>query len=212
MWRLPNTQAQLLIAFNWGLSLCFSILDNNKKTPDAKIKFPTAIDLHKWLVALVKPENPWYYESSKCAPQYALKHLREAWDRCFNKTAGEPNFKKKGRDDSFTLDGTIKVIDHCKIQVPVIGVLKTYERLPVGYNPKSVTISRIADRWFISFKIEVEPTATDATGAVGIDLGLLRFATLSTGEEISSPRPYKYLERQLAKLQWRNRHKELYFN
>jgi putative transposase len=197
-------------AYNWGLSLCFSILEHNKNTLEAKIKFPTAIDLHKWLVALVKPENPWYYQSSKCAPQYALKHLREAWDRCFNKSAGSPNFKKKSRGDSFTLDGTIKVIDHRKIQVPVIGVLKTYERLPFGYKPKSTTISRQADRWFISFKIEVEPTTTNAIGAVGIDLGLLRFATLSNGEEIESPRPYKQLELELAKLQWRNRHKELH--
>ena len=38
-------------AYNWGLALCKSILDNNKVNPEEKIKFPTAIDLHKWLVA-----------------------------------------------------------------------------------------------------------------------------------------------------------------
>ncbi len=209
--RLAQHAGTARHAYNWGLALCQQILVHNQANPKEKIKFPTAIDLHKWLVALVKPEFPWYYESSKCAPQYALKHLREAWDRCFCKIAGQPNFKKKGRDHSFTLDGTIKVIDHRKIQVPVIGVLKTYECLPFGYKPKSITISRFADKWFISFKIEVEPKPTDATDiAVGIDLGLLRFATLSNGEEIESPRPYKQLERQLTKLQWCNRHKELH--
>ncbi len=209
--RLAQHAGTARHAYNWGLALCQKILAQNIANPEEKINFPTAIDLHKWLVALVKPEFPWYYESSKCAPQYALKHLREAWDRCFSKTAGQPNFKKKGRDDSFTLDGTIKVIDHRKIQIPVIGVLKTYERLPFGCKPKSVTISRFADRWFISFKIEVEPKPTGTTDiAVGIDLGLLRFATLSNGEEIESPRPYKQLEHQLAKLQWHNRHKELH--
>jgi putative transposase len=197
-------------AYNWGLALCQQILAHNARHPEEKIKFPTAIDLHKWLVALVKPEFPWYYESSKCAPQYALRHLREAWDRCFNKIAGQPNFKKKGKGDSFTLDGTIKVIDHRKIQAPVIGVLKTYERLPFGYKPKSVTISRQADKWFISFKIEVESSPTGSTSAVGVDLGLLRFATLSNGEEIDAPRPYKQLELNLAKLQWRNRNKKLH--
>jgi len=55
-------------AWNWGLGLTRAILDNNKSKPNDKIKFPTAIDLHKWLVALVKPSNPWYYEVSKCAP------------------------------------------------------------------------------------------------------------------------------------------------
>ena len=51
-------------AWNWGLSLTKKILDNNRENSNAKIKFPTSIDLHKWLVALIKPEYPWYYEVS----------------------------------------------------------------------------------------------------------------------------------------------------
>jgi putative transposase len=35
-------------AWNWGLGLTKQILDHNKANPDSKIKFPTAIDLHKW--------------------------------------------------------------------------------------------------------------------------------------------------------------------
>ncbi|MFH7025559.1 MAG: helix-turn-helix domain-containing protein [Heteroscytonema crispum UTEX LB 1556] len=97
-------------AWNWGLALTKQILDHNKANPDSKIKFPTAIDLHKWLVALVKSENAWYYECSKSTPQQALMALREAWKRCFNKTAGVPKFKKKGKRDSFTLEGTVKVL------------------------------------------------------------------------------------------------------
>lgn len=116
-------------AWNWGLALTKQILDHNKVNADAKIKFPTAIDLHKWLVALVKPENQWYYECSK-STQQALMALREAWKRCFHKNSGVPRFKKKGRRDSFTLEGTIKILASNKIQVPVIGVIKTYERLP----------------------------------------------------------------------------------
>lgn len=51
-------------AWNWGLDLTKQILDHNRDNPEDKIKFPTAIDLHKWLVNLVKPECPWYYEVS----------------------------------------------------------------------------------------------------------------------------------------------------
>lgn len=72
-------------AYNWGLGLCLGILDHNRLHPDKKMKFPTAIDLHKWLVAIVKPENSWYYEVSKCAPQYALKALREGFAKWFSK-------------------------------------------------------------------------------------------------------------------------------
>jgi putative transposase len=112
------------------LWLTKNILDHNKAHPDKKLKFPTAIDLHKLLVVLVKSENPWYYQRSKSTPQQALMALRQAWKRCFNKTAGVPRFKKKGIRDSFTLEGTVKILGDKKIQVPVIGILKTYERLP----------------------------------------------------------------------------------
>ena len=223
--KLNNSQRILLSkhagtarhAWNWGLGLTKQILDNNKANPSDKIKFPTAIDLHKWLVALVKPSNPWYYEVSKCAPQYALRQLREAWDRCFKKVSGVPTledsltlryrFKKKGRKDSFTLEGSMKV-EHFKVKVPVIGWLKTHERLPPGVAPKSVTISRHADRWFISFKIEVEPTVTPKSVAcVGVDLGINSLATLSTGEEFKGAKSYKKYELKLARLQYLLRHK-----
>jgi len=139
-------------AWNWGLRYPAQILDNNQANPNEKIKFPSAIDLHKWLVALVKPENPWYFEVSKCAPQYALRDLRIAWDKCFKKVSLAPKFKKKGRSDSFELDGTIKIRDARRIQVPKLGVLRTYEELPL-FPVKNITISRTADRWFISFGI-----------------------------------------------------------
>lgn len=47
-------------AWNWGLALTKNILDHNKANPEDKLKFPSAVDLHKLLVAMVKPECPWY--------------------------------------------------------------------------------------------------------------------------------------------------------
>ena len=191
--KLNNVQRTLLVkhsgtarhAWNWGLALTLGILDNNKVDPRNKIKFPTAIDLHKWLVALVKPKNPWYYECSKCVGQFALKDLRTAWNRCFNKLSSTPKFKKKGKHDSFTLDGTIKVVNHFKVQLPRIGVLRTYERLPYGFKPKSATISRQADKWFISWKVDTEVQSQDQDlPLVGVDLGVKNLATLSTGKVI----------------------------
>ena len=193
-------------AWNWGLSLTKQILDHNQNNPQEKIKFPTAIDLHKWLVALVKPEKQWYYECSKSAPQEALRNLRKSWDRCFQKISGVPRFKKKGKHDSFTLEGTVKIVSNNKIQVPKLGILKTYERLP-QVQPKSVTISRQADRWFISFRIEIESKTSSLDSAVGVDLGVKNLATLSTGEVIAGAKSYKKYEYKLRRLQWLNRHK-----
>jgi putative transposase len=212
----PNKQQLILLsqnagtarhAWNWGLDLTKQILDHNKSNREEKIKFPTGIDLHKWLVALVKPEHPWDYESSKCSPQYALKALAQAWQRCFKKQAGVPKFKKKGRNDSFTLDGSIHV-DHRKVKVPKIGWLKTFERLPQGIKPKSVTISRQANRWFISFKIEVDLQPTNKiVDVVGVDLGIKNLATLSTGEVFEGAKSYRYYEKKLSRMQWLNRRK-----
>ncbi|WYL95390.1 MAG: RNA-guided endonuclease TnpB family protein [Gloeotrichia echinulata IR180] len=193
-------------AWNWGLALTKQILDHNKANPEYKIKFPTAIDLHKWLVALVKSEKEWYYECSKSTPQQALMALREAWKRCFHKTAGVPKFKKKGKRDSFTLEGTVKIIGSNKIQVPVIGVLKTYERLPQVLT-KSCTISRQADRWFISFRFDVEQQDLGNRSIVGVDLGVKELAILSTGEVFLGAKSYKEYEAKLSRMQWLNRHK-----
>jgi putative transposase len=199
-------------AWNIGHKAILEILEHNKNHPESKLKFPSAIDLHKWLVAAIKPDYPWYYEVSKCAPQYALRYLVDAWKRCFEKIASRPRFKRKGKQDSFTLDGTIKITDHYQMQVPKIGKIKTYERLPLGYTPKSVTISRRADRWFISFKLELELSTHSHTDVIGVDLGILNFATVSNGQVFDSPKPLKKLGKKLGKLQWRNRNKVLHSN
>ena len=195
-------------AWNWGWWLTKNILGHNKAHPNEKLKFPTAIDLHKLLVALVKSENPWYYQCSKSTPQQALMALREAWKRCFNKTAGVPRLKKKGIRDSFTLEGTVKILGNNKIQVPIIGILKTYEKLPQVLT-KSCTISRQASRWFISFRFDVAQQESCQTSVVGVDLGIKALATLSTGEVIAGAKSYKKYAVKLSRMQWLNSHKTI---
>lgn len=194
-------------AWNWGLGITLGILEHNKTNPDNKIKFPTGIDLHKWLVALVKPENQWYYESSKCAPQNALRNLALAWRRCFKKASKRPRFKRKGRDDSFTLDGAIK-LEPFRVKLPCIGWVRSFERLPHNIKPKSVTISRKADRWFVSLSFETSPYFTPKTvDIVGVDLGVKSLATLSTSEVFEGAKSYRKLESKLSRLQGLNRRK-----
>lgn len=194
-------------AWNWGLELCKKILDYNQENPDEKLIFPSAIDLHKLLVKWVKAENSWYYEVSKTSPQYALKHLSIAFSDFFKKKTingrqvGFPRFKRKGKHDSFTLEGTIKV-EHQALQLPRLGILKTYERLPQGLTPKTAVISRTAQRWFVSFSYEtdIKPLNQDRL-AVGVDLGVKTLATLSSGETFANPQPYRTAERRLKRLQ-----------
>nr|MBA3923950.1 transposase [Nostocaceae cyanobacterium] len=194
-------------AWNWGLDLCKKILNHNRENQRERLKFPSAIDLHKILVKWVKSENPWYYEVSKTSPQYALRHLSSAFSDFLRKKiingrlVGFPRFKKKGINDSFTLEGTIKV-EQSSIQLPKIGVLRTYERLPQGLVPKTAVVSRTAQKWFVSFSYEIQPTPTDKIlAAVGVDLGIKTLATLSTGKTFPNPQPYRFSQARLARLQ-----------
>lgn len=89
--KLNNKQGTLLAKscgtarffYNWGLDRLKQALDFNRENPDSQVKVPSAIDLYKRFCAEVKLEKPWIYEVSKCSPQYALRHAREALDDFF---------------------------------------------------------------------------------------------------------------------------------
>ena len=207
-------------AWNWGLALC-------KEVSDSGGAIPSAVDLHKILVSDVKPNNLWYYESSKCAPQQKLRDLEKSYKRYYKELKdgtiqkkkdkyiasrkrkglpinydklndiGKPNFKKKKSDsDCFYLEGNIQ-IQGKKIKVPIFEWIRTYEKLP-ECKPKNVVISRKADRWYISFKREVEIAHTvkkhEMTGA---DWGIKTLVTYSDGTKKANPKAYSKNKRRL---------------
>jgi len=182
-------------AYNWGLEVCRQALENQQK-------LPTAIDLHKRLVAEVKKEHRWYYQVSKCAPQQALRNLEQALER-WRKGLGQfPRFKRKGVQDSFYLEGSIRISGN-RIKVPIFGWLRCAELLPAT-TPKNVVISLRAGRWYISFKYEAPTPQVEKTGeVVGVDLGIHHLATCSGGEVFANPKPYRKARQRLARLQRR---------
>jgi len=130
-------------AYNWACATVQNCLANNEK-------IPSAIDLHKQLVAEVKSVYKWYYDVSKTIPQKAVADLRTAWDRCFKKTSKAPRFKKKGQRDSFYLESGTKAKpliknDGKRIKLPTIGWVKLAEPLPLT-AVHNCTITRQADR------------------------------------------------------------------
>lgn len=180
-------------AWNWGLEQCNRISEQRLKEKEesgkATTKFPTAIDLHKRLVAEVKTENPWYYDVSKFSPQQSLIDLEKAFKRFFKKTSKKPKFKKKGRKASFFLESPsdIKVSDKA-IRLPKIGWVRLKESVRPGVTIKSVVISERAGRWFLAYKFEVEPQVNESTSVVGVDIGVTKLAVLSTGETFENKR------------------------
>ena len=118
-------------AYNWGLR---KKIDAYKATG----KSPSAIDLHRELNQLKKlPVEdggvPWMYESSKCAPQEALRNLDTAYKGFFrrcksgSKAKGFPRFKsRKNGIGGFRLTGSIRATERT-VQLPVLGELRLEE-------------------------------------------------------------------------------------
>jgi len=181
-------------AYNWALS-------EWKKQFDAGLK-PSEVALRRQLNSIKKEQFPWMYEVTKNAPQMAIINLGEAFKRFFKGLAKYPKLKKKGIHDSFSLtNDQFKVFDK-KIQLPHIGKVKLCEALRFSGKIISATISRTANKWFVSITVEtnVPQTTYENQGVVGVDLGIKSLATLSTGEEIIGPKPHKVLLKRLKRL------------
>jgi putative transposase len=181
-------------AWNWGLARC-------TERYEAEGKWYTAIDLHKLWNAEKKadPALAWWPDNSKCAYQEAFRDLDRAL-RDFVKSKkgqrkgrrlGFPKFKKRGKcRDSFRFGAGVMRCSGTTVTLPRLGTIRTHEdtgklasKLEDGTaRILSATVSRTAQRWFVSFAVEVErdvPERHSRPGsAAGIDLGV---KTLLTG-------------------------------
>jgi len=193
-------------AYNWGLEQRIARYKNNQGDD----RFTDAIKQHKLLTSLKKTEFSWMYETSKCAPQEALRDLHRAFQNFYRglksgKKTGFPRFKRRGIRDSFRLYGTIRFHERA-IQLPRIGKIRIKEKRKCYYCGRilSVTVRRRATRWFVSVTVEediLDPQPVRGA-PVGVDLGVKTLATLSDGTTFENPRA---LGRRLRKLRQLNK-------
>jgi putative transposase len=195
-------------AFNWGLAERI----RRHKTKTGNERFTNYVEQQRELNRLKLSKFPWMYEVSKCAPQTALQDLEKAFQNFYRglksaKKIGFPKFKKKGCRDSFRLTGIIKVIGRV-IQLPRLGKVRLKETPNLVGRIINATVSRKADRWFVSICVEQELTepAPIHGPKIGVDLGLHSLATLSDGTEYRNPsalaskiRKIKRLSRQVSR-------------
>jgi putative transposase len=123
---------------------------------------------------------------------------------------GYPRFRGTGRYDSITFPqvpvGCRLEAEDKRVRIANVGCVKVLLHRPLEGTPKTATIRRSSTgKWSVSFSCEcAEPAPLPPTGqAVGVDVGLKSFATLSTGQEIANPRFFRQAERALAKAQRR---------
>jgi len=197
-------------AYNWKLG---QLIDQYKKAKEnnEKCRIGSSMGWNKEWV-LLKNELSWIREVSKCCGSNSLRNLEYAFKRFFSKKSGYPKFKKRGQKDSFTLDDYIFLTSNY-IQLPTFGKVrlkeKNYPCLEGKIKLSQATVSRQADRWFVSFFIKdgVENLKLSSIEEIskydvlGVDLGIKELGITSDGETFKNPKAYKKYLRKIKRLQ-----------
>lgn len=173
------------------------------------------------------PEYAWTRNYSSTIYQSAFQALGEAVSRWRKGLAEFPVLASLKLGDSFTvykasavypkkgepaLPFTNRVVIEPgrHINLPGVGTVRSKEKTDYYYSSQTFTVSRAADKWFVSSNIDAErvPPIIHKVEKVGIDLGIKTFATLSDGSFLNAPSSLKEAKTKLNKEQWRNRNKQ----
>jgi putative transposase len=211
----PNRAQRVLLAksvgasryvYNWGLA-------ESRRQYELTGKRPRLGDLKKQLVELKNTDAPWLYEVSAHIGQSALKDLNHAFERFFKSVrgdgqkAGYPRFKKEGERDSARIYEV--TLEERHLRIPNLGRVRLKETCrDRGFDGRvlSATISRRADRWFVSLAVErgreirLPTPATKPSQIVGVDLGLTSAAVIHDGRETRVVESSRALRKNLARL------------
>jgi len=175
-------------------------------------KLPSNNDLQKLVITQAKKtlERSWLSDVSNIPLQQSVADLGVAYKNFFDslkgkrkgQKVGSPKFKKKAARQSarFRIGGFS--IKGSEVYLAKIGNVKPIWSRQLPSAPSSVTVIKdAAQRYFLSFVVEIEPIQSDAKNqSIGIDLGLKTFAVMSNGEKAISP-DYSKKDRKIRKLQ-----------
>lgn len=149
-----------------------------------------------------KQELPWLKDCNAQVLQMSLKDLECAFRNFFAKRSDFPKFMRKGEKESFRFPQGCKLEQHNnRIYLPKIGWVCYRNSRDVVGKIKNVTVSQKCGKWYVSIQTEQEiETPTPKGGEIGIDMGIIRFATLSNGEYFEPLNAFKTYKGKLAKL------------
>src|ERR671930_1981177 len=206
--------------FNQGLALVKQRLD--ERAADAQVDVPWS---YKGLgVAFrgdaIKDElAPWRAEVVTGSYQAGLEALGKALGnysaaRKAGRHVGFPRFRAKGRSHEAVIFQRPRVPDRRHVMLDRrLGPLRTRESMRklvrlLASDPRArvmrSTVQRVNGGWVISFTVQRSPKRRRprrANAAVGLDVGLTRLETLSTGHVAANSRPLQGQLRRLRRLQ-----------
>ena len=198
----PNREQQQKLAvqfgharyiYNWGLA-------------QSQDGYPGYNRLAKQLPVLKTSKDTfWLKEAHSQVLQQSLKNLDRGFQNFFDKRGGYPKFKSKRARQSIRYPQPKEKwigLDGRRIYLPKVGYVRLAMHRPLEGMMKNVTVSKTrSGQYFVSIQVEVEIAKPIFTGgAVGIDLGLRDFLTLSTGEKIAPPQYYRKAQKKRRRL------------
>ena len=179
-------------------------------------KFVNAFEFSKYINNVYLPSNPdkkWIKDVSSKSVSQAMIYGEKAFKNFFKGLSSFPVFKKKGKNElgAYFVKNNKKDFEFYrhKIKIPTLKFVrvKEYGYIPKNANIKSGTISKIADRYFLSLVIEVDDivkTENTSTKGLGIDLGIKDTAICSDGrvfKNINKTKKVKKIKKKLKREQ-----------
>lgn len=204
----PTDQQRQSLAQLFG---CVRVVWNDALAFSKSEKYPGYSKLSAMLTQTKKTEaRSWLSSVSSVPLQQSLKQLETAYKNYFDslkgkrkgRKVGQPRFKKKTNNQSATFTKAAFSIKNKEVFLAKIGNLKPIWSRELPSEPSSVTVVKdCANRYFLSFVVEIEPVQVDAKNqSIGIDLGIKTFAVMSDGSKAESPNYSKH-NRKIRKLQ-----------
>lgn len=151
------------------------------------------------------PETAWLLEIDSQLLQQALDDLHRAFRAFFARRSAFPRFKsRKHHAVGFRIPQRVRVHGR-HVRVPKVGRVRIRPSRPMKGRIGGARFKCDATgRWFVSIVCWFEPAPMkpidgERAHAVGIDLGVRTFATLSDGTRISNPRFHRPSERALRR-------------
>ncbi len=134
-------------------------------------KKPKYTELSKRLTQIKKTtEKVWLTEVSSIPLQQSLRDLETAYSNFFASCNGErkgkkvkpPKFKKRKSQQSARFTDNGFTVNQHHVTLAKIGDLKVVWSRPLPSKPSSVTVIKdAADRYFLSFVVEIRPETTE---------------------------------------------------
>jgi transposase len=160
---------------------------------------PTALKLKKQFNAIRREQFPWTWDVTKNASDQPFFDLQKAFTAFFAGQNARPTFKsrKTSKPSFYLANDQLELGDH-RIWIPKLGWVNLAENLRFKGKVTGARVTKTAEWWFVSITVEIAERAEEQRKpAVGMDVGLNRLATLSTGEEVENQ---AFLKTALGKL------------